>query len=117
MHNATKFWYFSQLGFTVNREIFMLKIFRVKIFRSLKRPRTTSMLTTINFRRCHRLGKYFNQHHLFTCIIAGFDALGTIIANIGAESRGNMMTSGELSHIFHLVKNEPDEGDDVEKRG
>ena len=27
------------------------------------------------------------------------------------------MTSGELSHIFHLVKNEPDEGDDVEKRG
>lgn len=47
----------------------------------------------------------------------GFDALGTIIANIGAESRGNMMMSGELSHVYHLVKTEADEGDDVEKRG
>ena len=52
-----------------------------------------------------------------TLITSGFDTLGTIIANIGAESRGNMMTSGELSHVFHLVKTEADEGDDVEKRG
>ena len=50
-------------------------------------------------------------------ITTGFDTLGTIIANIGAESRGNMMTSGELSHVFHLVRTEADEGDDVEKRG
>ena len=49
---------------------------------------------------------------------AGFDALGTIIANIGTESRANLVTSGELSHIFHLVKPEADEGDEsVEKRG
>lgn len=27
------------------------------------------------------------------------------------------MTSGEYSHIFHLVKTDPDEGDDLEKRG
>ena len=52
-----------------------------------------------------------------TIITTDFDTLGTIIANIGAESRGNMMTSGELSHVFHLVKTEADEGDDVEKRG
>ena len=48
---------------------------------------------------------------------AGVDALGTIIANIGAESRANMMMSGELSHVYHLVKTEADDGDDVEKRG
>ena len=48
---------------------------------------------------------------------SGYDTLGTIIANIGVESRGNMMTSGELSHVFHLVRTEADEGDDVEKRG
>ena len=48
---------------------------------------------------------------------AGFDALGTIIANIGLESRANLVTSGELSHVYHLVKPEADEGDDVEKRG
>ena len=52
-----------------------------------------------------------------TTITTDFDTLGTIIANIGAESRGNMMSSGELSHVFHLVKVEADEGDDVEKRG
>ena len=45
------------------------------------------------------------------------DALGTIIANVGIESRANLVTSGELAHVFHLVKSEPDDGDDGEKRG
>ena len=33
------------------------------------------------------------------------------------ESRGNLVTSGELAHVYHLVKVEADEGDDGEKRG
>ena len=57
-------------------------------------------------------------YYLCLTLSAGFDALGTIIANIGTESRANLVTSGELSHVFHLVRPEADEGDDsVEKRG
>ena len=54
------------------------------------------------------------SHYL---VHTGVDALGTIIANIGIESRAALVTSGELSHIYHLVKTEADEGNDVEKRG
>ena len=57
-------------------------------------------------------------YYLCLTLSAGFDALGTIIANSGTESRANLVTSGELSHVFHLVRPEADEGDDsVEKRG
>ena len=43
---------------------------------------------------------------------SGYDTLGTIISNISAANRSSMvMSSSELSHVYHLVKPDAEDGD------
>ncbi len=61
---------------------------------------------------CSTVCMYVHVCHV-SVLCVGFDMLGTIIANMSADSR----TSGnfELSHIYHLVKPEPEDPADGQR--